>query len=49
MPTIFNIEVFMKNIDGIYIHIPFCNKRCHYCDFHVFVNMNDKIDKYVEY
>lgn len=39
----------MKNIDGIYIHIPFCNKRCHYCDFHVFVNMNDKIDKYVEY
>lgn len=39
----------MKNIDGIYIHIPFCNKRCHYCDFHVFVNMNDKIEKYVEY
>ena len=39
----------MKNIDGIYIHIPFCNKRCHYCDFHVFINMNDKIDKYVEY
>ena len=39
----------MKNIDGIYIHIPFCNKRCHYFNFHVFVNMNDKIDKYVEY
>lgn len=39
----------MKNIDGIYIHIPFCNKRCHYCDFHVFINMNDKIEKYVEY
>lgn len=39
----------MKNINGIYIHIPFCNKRCHYCDFHVFVNMNDKIEKYVEY
>ena len=19
---------------GIYIHIPFCNKACHYCDFH---------------
>jgi len=18
---------------GIYIHIPFCRKRCHYCDF----------------
>ena len=39
----------MKNIDGIYIHIPFCNKRCYYCDFHVFINMNDKIEKYVDY
>ena len=19
---------------GIYIHIPFCSKACHYCDFH---------------
>src|SRR3546814_16730518 len=19
---------------GIYIHIPFCKKACHYCDFH---------------
>lgn len=21
-------------VAGIYIHIPFCNKACHYCDFH---------------
>lgn len=39
----------MENITGIYIHIPFCNKRCYYCDFHVFINMNDKIEKYVDY
>lgn len=39
----------MKNIDALYIHIPFCNKRCHYCDFHVFINMNNKIDDYVKY
>ena len=19
---------------GIYVHIPFCRKRCHYCDFY---------------
>ena len=21
-------------MSGIYIHIPFCKKACHYCDFH---------------
>ncbi|MEF2276539.1 hypothetical protein V3324_29765, partial [Pseudomonas aeruginosa] len=27
---------YHKNIKlaGIYIHIPFCRKACHYCDFH---------------
>ncbi|MCA1757401.1 MAG: radical SAM family heme chaperone HemW [Bacteroidales bacterium] len=24
---------------GIYIHIPFCKKRCHYCDFYKTTNM----------
>lgn len=24
---------------GIYIHIPFCKKRCHYCDFHKTTNL----------
>jgi len=27
---------------GIYIHIPFCKKRCHYCDFHKSLNLKDK-------
>jgi len=27
---------------GIYIHIPFCKKRCHYCDFHRSLNLKDK-------
>ena len=22
------------NSAGLYIHIPFCRKACHYCDFH---------------
>ena len=26
-------------MSGIYIHIPFCKKACHYCDFHFTTNM----------
>lgn len=33
---------------GLYIHIPFCTKICHYCDFFVDKNTNN-IDKYVSY
>lgn len=33
---------------GLYIHIPFCTKICHYCDFFVDKNVNN-IDKYVDY
>ncbi|PST84088.1 coproporphyrinogen III oxidase [Pedobacter yulinensis] len=25
---------------GIYIHIPFCRKACHYCDFHFSTSLN---------
>jgi oxygen-independent coproporphyrinogen-3 oxidase len=27
---------------GIYIHIPFCKKACHYCDFHFSTNTSKK-------
>lgn len=27
---------------GIYIHIPFCKKACHYCNFHFSVSMQQK-------
>lgn len=37
----------MKEI-SIYIHIPFCIRKCNYCDFISFSDMNDKIPKYVK-
>jgi oxygen-independent coproporphyrinogen-3 oxidase len=29
---------------GIYLHIPFCKKACHYCDFHFSTSMGPKAD-----
>lgn len=33
---------------GIYIHVPFCLKKCNYCDFCSYPNLTDRIDEYVE-
>ncbi|MEO8210408.1 MAG: radical SAM family heme chaperone HemW [bacterium] len=33
-------------MSGIYIHIPFCSKRCNYCDFYLITNLN-VIDKFL--
>ncbi|MFK4786187.1 radical SAM family heme chaperone HemW [Fusobacterium sp. MFO224] len=35
-------------IDAIYIHIPFCVKKCSYCDFLSFQSDEKTIEKYVE-
>lgn len=37
----------MKNL-GIYIHIPFCKKKCEYCDFISFSGIEEKQEKYTE-
>ena len=29
---------------GLYLHIPFCKVKCHYCDFHFSVKHNNKIE-----
>ena len=33
-------------MSGIYIHIPFCSKRCNYCDFYLVTNL-DLISKFI--
>ena len=38
----------MENNFGIYIHIPFCKKKCNYCDFISFCNRDNLIDRYIK-
>ncbi|WP_419775107.1 radical SAM family heme chaperone HemW [Ignavigranum ruoffiae] len=39
----------MKETMGLYVHIPFCQKKCHYCDFLTFARQEGMIKKYVDY
>lgn len=33
---------------GCYIHIPFCQKKCYYCDFCAYMNVEHRIDSYID-
>ena len=33
---------------GIYIHIPFCNIKCMYCDFYSITKRNDDMPEFID-
>jgi oxygen-independent coproporphyrinogen-3 oxidase len=35
-------------VEGLYVHVPFCFHKCHYCDFYSFVDTEDRQEAYVE-
>lgn len=39
----------MKNKLGLYIHIPFCVKKCRYCDFLSFPSCEEEMNKYASF
>ena len=33
---------------GCYMHIPFCQKKCYYCDFCAYMNVENRIEPYIK-
>ena len=33
---------------GVYIHVPFCNEKCPYCDFYSLTRSFDRMDAYTQ-
>ncbi|MDG2292365.1 MAG: radical SAM family heme chaperone HemW [Phycisphaerales bacterium] len=36
------------HVDGLYVHVPFCQHRCHYCDFFTLAGREDAVPGYVD-
>ncbi len=43
-----NIYNWRKEPVGLYLHVPFCESKCIYCDFNSYANMEDKYAPFVD-
>jgi oxygen-independent coproporphyrinogen-3 oxidase len=37
-----------NHVDSVYLHVPFCRHRCHYCDFFTLAGRNEEMPGYVD-
>lgn len=42
------VDERFERLPGIYIHIPFCKKKCDYCDFYSIKPTGDMVQRYTE-
>ena len=35
-------------VDSLYVHVPFCSSKCHYCDFYSFAGHMDQADSFLD-
>lgn len=42
------VESFHSGVKSLYVHVPFCFHKCHYCDFYSFVDTADRQGVFVD-
>ncbi|MCL2646173.1 MAG: radical SAM family heme chaperone HemW [Phycisphaerales bacterium] len=41
-------EFAIDGVDALYVHVPFCDSKCHYCDFYSVAGHLDQVDAFLE-